>query len=318
MKKIGRKSFLKVLGASTLAAGLPGGCGGGGGSVEDSGVGERPIRSREPITTSGPRMAIARGADPEAVTRGAVEALGGMGLFVSRGDKVLIKPNIGWDRVPAQAATTDPQVVRAVAAMCLDAGAAKVVVMDNTINDPRRCYVRSGIKKVAEELGVEVPYAEDYKFKKVNVGGKLIKQWPVYSDALEMDKIINVPIAKHHSLSRLTIGMKNLYGLMGGRRNQLHQDVHLSIAEMTAFFAPSLTVVDATRILAANGPSGGSLSDVRKCDMVIASLDPVAADARAAELFDIDPAQIRYLVLGSEMGLGTLDPSTLETKEVTL
>ena len=316
MKKIDRKDFFKVLGAAAVSAGLQGGCGGG--SAGNSGAPERPISRRKPITVSGPQMAVARGPDPEAITRAAVEALGGINLFVSRGDKVLIKPNIGWDRVPAQATTTNPQVVKALAAMCLDAGAGKVVIMDNTINDPRRCYVRSGIKKVAEELGVEIPYAENYKFKKVNVGGELIKQWPVYSDALEMDKIINVPVAKHHSASRLTIGMKNLYGLLGGRRNQLHQDIHLSIAEMTAFFAPSLTVVDAVRILLANGPSGGSLSDVKKCDTVIVSVDPVAADAKAAELFDIEPAQVAYLVLGSEMGLGTLDPSTLELKEISL
>ncbi|MBN2289737.1 MAG: DUF362 domain-containing protein, partial [Candidatus Glassbacteria bacterium] len=273
---------------------------------------------RKPLEVTGPRMAVARGEDPGAITRAAVEALGGMGVFVSRGDKVLIKPNIGWDRVPAQATTTNPAVVKALAAMCLDAGAGKVVIMDNTINDPRRCYKRSGIQQVAEELGVEMPYAEDYKFRKVNVGGELIKQWPVYTDALEMDKIINVPIAKHHSASRLTIGMKNFYGLLGGRRNQLHQDVHLSIAEMTAFFVPSLTVVDAVRILLANGPSGGSLSDVKKCDTVIASVDPVAADAMAAGLFGIEPAQVRYLVLGSEMGLGTLDPAALQPVEVSL
>ncbi|RLB13312.1 MAG: cytoplasmic protein, partial [Deltaproteobacteria bacterium] len=156
------------------------------------------------------------------------------------------------------------------------------------------------------------------EFLKVNVGGELIKQWPVYRTALEVDKIINVPIAKHHSLSRLTIGMKNLYGLMGGRRNQLHQDVHLSIAEMTAFFAPTLTVVDAVRILVANGPSGGSLSDVKKCDTVIASVDPVAADARAAALFGITPAEIRYLTLGSEMGLGTLEMAEHQVREVRL
>jgi uncharacterized protein (DUF362 family) len=317
MQKIDRKCFFKVLGATALGAGLPvagGGCGSGG----KSGSGKSIKSERKPITTTGPRLVIARGADPDAVTRAAVENMGGMGVFVSRGDKVLIKPNIGWDRVPAQATTTNPEVVKALAAMCLDAGAGKVVIMDNTINDPRRCYVRSGIKKVAEELGVEMPYAEDYKFKNINVGGELIKQWPVYTDALEMDKIINVPIAKHHSSSRLTIGMKNFYGLLGGRRNQLHQDVHLSIAEMTAFFRPSLTVVDAVRILLANGPSGGSLSDVKKCDTVIASLDPVAADAKAAELFGIDPAQIRYLVLGQEMGLGTLDTGALEPKEVSV
>jgi len=138
----------------------------------------------------------------------------------------------------------------------------------------------------------------------------------VYREALEVDRIINVPIAKHHSLSRLSLGMKNFYGLMGGRRNQLHQDVHLSIAEMTRFFAPTLTVIDAVRILTSNGPSGGSLSDVKQMDTVIASIDPVAADARAAGFFGIDPATISHLEIGSKMGLGTLDLTSILTAEV--
>lgn len=310
-----RKNFFKTIGASALAAGLPG-CGGGSGGRETAGA--VPVHRREPVVTPGPKMAVVTGADPEAITRRAIQEMGGIGVFVSRGDKVLIKPNIGWDRVPAQAATTNPQVVAALAAMCLDAGAARVTVLDNTISEPRRCYVRSGIKKAAEEVGAEVPFVENYNFRKVNIGGELIREWPVYRKALEVDKMINVPIAKHHSLSRLTIGMKNLYGLLGGRRNQLHQDVHLSIAEMTAFFAPTLTVVDAFRILIANGPSGGSLSDVRQANTIIASVDPVAADSRAAALFDIDPQEIHYLVLGSQMGIGTLEVESLEVKEVAI
>ncbi len=310
-----RKRFLRMMGASALAAGIYG-CGGGSGTGGGGGTGEAPRSRREKVTLSGTQLAVVTGSSPEAITRRAIEELGGMGVFVSKGDKVLLKPNIGWDRVPEQAATTNPEVVRTLAMMCLDAGAAKVFVLDNTISDPRRCYTRSGIKAVADEVGAEMPFLEDYNFTSVNVGGALIKEWPVYKAALEVDKIINVPIAKHHSLSRLTIGMKNFYGLVGGRRNQLHQDVHLSIAEMTAFFAPTLTVVDAVRILTGNGPSGGSLSDVKQTNTVIAAVDPVAADARAAALFGVDPSEIRYLVLGAELGLGTLDPATLAVKEV--
>lgn len=315
-----RKSFLRILGAGTLAAGV-GACGGGTG---DSGVGgdgargSAVMRQREPVRTDGPLMSVVKGPDPATITRRAIDELGGIGMFVSRGDRVLIKPNIGWDRVPEQAATTNPEVVAALAAMCLDAGAARVLVIDNTINDPRRCYVRSGIKEAAEKVGAEAPYLEDFNFRNVNVGGELIKQWPVYQPALEVDKIINVPIAKHHSLSRLTIGMKNFYGLVGGRRNQLHQEVHLSIVEMTRFFAPTLTVVDAVRILTGNGPSGGSLSDVKQMDTVIAGIDPVAVDARAAWLFDIDPVEVRHLVLGQETGLGVIDLDPARVREVTL
>jgi uncharacterized protein (DUF362 family) len=320
---IDRKRFLQVLGAASLAAGMAGcggsgSSGGSGGEARPAGESAAPVSRRKPLVTSGPQMAVVKGADTAAITRRAIEELGGIALFVSRGDKVLLKPNIGWDRVPAQAATTNPVVVATLAAMCLEAGASKVLVLDNSINDPRRCYQRSGIKQAVEQVGAEMPFLEDFDFKEVNVGGELIKQWPVCRQALEVDKLINVPVAKHHSLSRLTIGMKNFYGLMGGRRNQLHQDVDRSIAEMTAFFAPTLTVVDAVRVLTANGPSGGSLSDVKQHDTVIASLDPVAADARAAGFFGINPAEIPYLVLGGQMGLGSLELDPQKVREVTL
>jgi uncharacterized protein (DUF362 family) len=314
---IDRKHFIKLLGASAAAAAL-GGCGGGSESSESGSSSQQGARKPRPVALSGPAMSVVKGADARAITRRAVEELGGMGIFVSKGDKVLIKPNIGWDRVPAQAATTNPDVVAELCELCFNAGAAKVTVMDNSINDPRRCYVRSGIKKAAEALGADVPFLEDYNFSSVNVGGELIKQWPVYRGALEVDRIINVPIAKHHSLSRLSLGMKNFYGLMGGRRNQLHQDVHLSIAEMTRFFAPSLTVIDAVRILTGNGPSGGSLADVKQLDTVIASVDPVAADARAAGFFGVDPASIGHLELGSQMGIGTYDLGAIQSVEVAI
>ncbi len=312
---IDRKNFLKLLGASAAAAAL-GGCGGGPESSGREAVSAGGRTPRPVELSGGPTMSVVKGADVRAITRRAIEELGGMGAFVGNRDKVLIKPNIGWDRVPAQAATTNPDVVAELCELCLAAGAAEVTVLDNTINDPRRCYVRSGIKKAAEAVGAKVPFLEDYNFSGVNVGGDLIKEWPVYRKALEVDRIINVPIAKHHSLSGLTLGMKNFYGLMGGRRNQLHQDVHLSIAEMTRFFAPSLTVIDAVRILVANGPSGGSLADVRQMDTVIASLDPVAADARAAGFFGVDPATIGHLELGSKMGLGTYDLDSIQSVEV--
>ena len=203
--------------------------------------------------------------------------------------------------------------------MCLEAGAKEVSILDNSINDARRCYQRSKMIEVAGSLqGVEAPFVEGFRFKEVAVGGKLIQTWPIYTPALEADVLINLPVAKHHSLSKLSIGMKNLYGLVGGRRNQLHQDVNLSIAELTDFFRPDLTIVDAVRILVSNGPSGGSLSDVRKTDTVIASVDPIAADARAAALFDVNPTDLGYLSIGEQMGLGTLDLQSLSPVEVTV
>ena len=318
-RNIDRNEFFRKIGAGAAAAALITSCGGSGGGDSKVSSLSAGRRNRPRAQLTGARLAVIHGSDPATITRAAVDKLGGMGKFVSSGAKVLLKPNIGWDRVPEQAATTNPEVVRAVAQMCLEAGAKEVSILDNSINDARRCYQRSKMIEVAGSLqGVEAPFVESFRFKEIAVGGKLIQTWPIYSPAIEADVLINLPVAKHHSLSKLSIGMKNLYGLVGGRRNQLHQDVNLSIAELTDFFRPDLTIVDAVRILVSNGPSGGSLSDVRQTDTVIASADPIAADARAAALFDVSPTDLSYLSIGAEMGLGTLDLQSLSPVEVTV
>src|SRR3989338_2642453 len=156
-------------------------------------------------------------------------------MAISRGDVVVIKPNIGWDRSPEQAANTNPEVVAETVRLCYDAGAKKVVVTDMSCNDPRRCFFRSGIGKSAKNAGADVQLPKDYKFRKMAIKGEVLKVWPVYTVILEADKIINIPIAKHHNHSTLTLGMKNWYGLLGGRRKDLHQNIHMSIADLAAF-----------------------------------------------------------------------------------
>ncbi len=263
-----------------------------------------------------PGLAVATGDDPAGIARAAVGALGGMSRFVSRGDAVLVKPNIGWDRLPNQAANTNPQVVAAVVAMCLEAGAGRVLVEDNSLNDARRCYARSGIYEAATAAGAEMPFMNVRRFRLTETGGTVLGNWPVYLDALEADVLINVPIAKHHSLSRLSMGMKNLYGLIGGPRNRLHQRLAEGIVDLTAFFRPALTVLDCYRILVRNGPQGGRLSDTELRGMVIAGTDPVAVDARGAELFGLGAADLDYVRLGAERGLGTHELAGLEVVEV--
>jgi uncharacterized protein (DUF362 family) len=263
-----------------------------------------------------PDMAVATGEDPAAITRAAIEALGGIGRFVSKGDKVLVKPNIGWDRMPEQAAGTNPQVVAALVRVCLEAGAAKVTVLDNTISDARRCYARSGIYEAATAAGAEMPFVISDGFRKVDMGGTVLKNWLVYGAYLDSDVLINVPIAKHHSLSRLTMGMKNLYGLIGGPRQRLHQRLADGLVDLTAYFKPQLTVLDAYRILVRNGPQGGRASDTELRKMVIAGTDPIAVDARGAELFGIAGADLDFIRLGAERGLGTYDLSKLTIREV--
>jgi len=252
-------------------------------------------------------LSVVKGSDPAAATRKAIELLGGMGSFVSRGDVVLVKPNIGWDRVPEQAATTNPFVVGALVAMAVEAGAKRVVVADNPCNDARRTYVRSGIAEAAGKAGAEVVYMETRHYVKENLMGAVLKDWLVYRGALEADKIINCPIAKHHGLSGVTLVMKNLMGVAGGARNLMHQRLPESIVDLTAFFKPALNVIDAVRILTANGPQGGSTNDIKQLDTVAASADPVSLEAFGMTLFGKSADDNRAIRLGQERGLGVSD-----------
>lgn len=253
-----------------------------------------------------PHLAVVHGADARAITRAAVTALGGMRRFVSRGDVVLVKPNIGWARAAAQGANTDPEVVAAVVELCLEAGAKIVKVADHTLDMPDRCYTRSGIKAAAERAGARVEQVDPARFRTMAVGGEFMKDWEVYADAMEADKRINVPTAKQHSLCRMTAAMKNWFGMLGGQRDRLHRQIHTSIADMAIFFRPHLTVLDATRVLMRNGPQGGSLADLQRMDTVAASTDQVAIDAFAATLLGIVPGEVGYIAEGHARGLGEM------------
>jgi uncharacterized protein (DUF362 family) len=260
-------------------------------------------------------LSVAIGDDPAKATRAAVDAIGGIKRFVKPGQSVMIKPNISWDRVPAQAATTNPDVVAAVVAMCKEAGAKRVVVTDNSLNDARRCFKRSGIADAVKAAGGEAIFMNPRRFKVTDTGGKALGKWEVYSDALNFDCLINIPIAKHHSSAKVTLGMKNLYGLIGGPRNRLHQRMDQGIADLGAFFKPQLTIIDAYRILLRNGPSGGRPTDTKLTKTIIASADIVAADARAAQLFGHEGKDVGFIRLADQMGVGTMDLSSLNIKE---
>jgi uncharacterized protein (DUF362 family) len=265
-----------------------------------------------------PDVAAITGESPAAITKAAVAALGGMKKFISRGDKVLIKPNIGWDRTPEMAACTNPDVVRTLVEMSLEAGAKEVVVMDNTTNQAKRCYIRSGIQDAAKQGGAKVLFTDDYRLKKVALKGEWLKDWEVFQDFLEADKIINAPIAKVHSLCRLTMSMKNWLGAIGGARNQLHQKLDEAIVDLEAFFKPTLTVLDAYRILVRNGPQGGRLSDTELVKTVVAGVDAVAVDTIGASFFGVKPEELLYLKLARERGLGTFALEKLKIEKRTI
>jgi uncharacterized protein (DUF362 family) len=259
-----------------------------------------------------------RGGVPRELVQSALNNLGQMKRFVSRGDVVVVKPNIGWDRIPEQAANTNPELVEAVVRMCIDAGAKKVKVFDRPCDDPRRCYVQSGIENAVKTAGGEIYHVEERKFKKVTIGGEILKSWEIYSDILEADKVINIPVAKHHSLTRVTLALKNWMGVMGGNRSLIHQKIDQCLADLTLIIKPTLTILDATRMLIRNGPSGGNLHDVKKMDIVIAGVDQVAVDSLGASLFGIKGEELGYLTIAEKLGQGTIDYKRLNFKSIEL
>ncbi|MBI2388850.1 MAG: DUF362 domain-containing protein [Deltaproteobacteria bacterium] len=257
-------------------------------------------------------------ATPEQLVQAALAAMGGIQRFVSRGDIVAIKPNIGWDRTPLHGDNTNPQVVAAMVKACYEAGAKRVVVTDASCNEPSRCFQRSGIWNAAYAVGAEVVLPTDHRFRTMRLRGDVLDEWPVYTPLVNADKVINLPIAKHHNLSKYTAAMKNWYGVLGGRRNRLHQSIDVSIADLATFMRPTLTVVDAVRVLMRNGPQGGNLDDAREQHTLIASIDQVAADAWGCQLIGQTRENLAYLKLAEERGIGTMMYEKLRMKEISL
>lgn len=263
-----------------------------------------------------PLLAVAHGPSPTAITKAAIEAIGGIGRFVHRGDRVVVKPNIGWDRTMEQAANTNPEVVAAIVRLCVDAGAKSVLVMDNTCNDARRCYLRSGISEAAKGAGAKVDFFEEERTRRMAIRGEKLQEWAVHPAFVEADVRINVPIAKHHGLAGLTLGMKNWLGAIGGPRNRLHQEMDLSVVDLAAFFKPQLTVIDGVRILLRGGPQGGNLDDVQRLDTVIASADPVAAELRGASLHGWGLSQAPHIAMAEERSLGRASWKEAEERRI--
>jgi uncharacterized protein (DUF362 family) len=283
-----RRTFLKATGAATLFA---------------PALVKKVFAAKEQSL-----VAVAEGTDYPAITRKVINAVGGMKRFVKPGDIVVVKPNMGWDRSTELAANTHPLVVRAVVEECLAAGAKKVKVFDSTCNDARRCYVNSGIENALKGMkNVECKQIEPERFKKITLNGQFLKEWELYDEALSANVYINVPIAKHHGLSKLTLGLKNVMGIMGGTRGFVHRNLDVALADVNAHVKTHLTIIDATRILTAHGPQGGNIADVKVLNKVIASTDTVAADAYATTLFGMKPADIPVTVTAYKRGLGEMN-----------
>ncbi len=268
-------------------------------------------------TPAPPDLAVLRGDDPAANAAAAIALLGGMERFVRKGDSVVVKPNILTAREPQYAATTNPAVVAAIVKLAWEAGAKSVVVLDNPTAPPRQAYQVSGIAKAVDKVDGRMKVLHDRDFDLVEIPkGQALTEWPLVTDVFDADVFINVPCAKTHGLAGLTLSMKNLMGIMGGRRGQIHQSFDTKIVDVNTLVVPHLTVLDATRLLVRNGPSGGSLSDVRPGRTVVAGTNQVAVDSYGATLFGRKPESLSYVRLAEKRGLGTsnLDELTIEER----
>jgi uncharacterized protein (DUF362 family) len=262
------------------------------------------------------QVGIGKGRDYPRLVRQVVALVGGMKTFVKPGARVVIKPNIGFDRPPEMAATTHPLVVRTLAEMALEAGASQVRIFDRPCNEARRCYQNSGILpaiKAMDNSKVRCDYIDRRKFVTTNIPqGRILKSWDIYRDALEADCYINVPVAKQHSRAGLSLGLKNGMGVLGGNRGHWHRQLEQNLADLATVLRPTLTVIDATRMLLRNGPQGGNLRDVKINDTILASSDPVAADTLATLLFDRAPEGIGSTTAAANMGLGTMELNRIQ------
>lgn len=313
-----RRSFLKRAGwaAAGAAAGAPALAAALGRRRYDGGsrVLEWAPRGEKPRGPSD--LVVVRGRDPAKMAEAGLEAFG---TFFGRGDAVLIKPNVAWDRLPEQAANTNPELVAALVRLAFRSGARSVTVADHACNAASSTFERSGVRRAAEGAGARVALLGEKDFVPVRLGGRALDVWEAYADYPKFDKVVNVPIAKHHSLAGLTLGLKSYFGLVGGKRRDLHQNLDETIADLAEFFTrlrPTLTVLDAVRILLRNGPQGGRLEDVREAGTLVVGADPASVDAFGTTLFDLSPERIGHIRTAAARGLGSTDLRSLKVREV--
>ncbi len=321
---LSRRDFLRrVAGASVLAL-TAGGLGAalldragpkaeGGGRIQ-SGLGDFSIPE---FSGAKARLALVRGKpgqeDRAAMFERAMQALGGMEAFIKRGDRVLLKVNAAFATSPLLGATTHPDLLLAVASLCLKAGAAQVTVTDNPIHSPESCFELTGIGEAARQAGARVILPHEGLFSPVSLaGGKLIQNWPVLTGALRgVNKVVALSPVKDHHRAGASMSLKNFYGFLGGRRNVFHQDINGIIAELALLMRPTLVVLDGTQSMMTNGPTGGSLSDLKATNMLAVSTDPVAVDGFGMELLGRALTEAPYILLAQAAGAGRADYKAL-------
>jgi len=265
-------------------------------------------------------LVAVKGAEPDVMFDRGIEALGGMSAFVRKGEKVVVKPNIGWDVSPERGGNTNPKLVARIIEHCFKAGAKEVVVFDHTCDSWQRCYATSGIVAAAKSAGAKIASgdSEGY-YQEVSIPqGRALKKAKEHELILGADVFINVPILKNHGGSRMTVAMKNLMGIVWDRGYWHGTDLHQCIADYATYRKPTLNVVDAYLVMKRNGPRGVSVEDVITMKSQLLSTDMVTVDTAATKLFGMDPKDVRHIQLAAEMNAGRMDLEKLNIKRITL
>jgi uncharacterized protein (DUF362 family) len=276
-----------------------------------------PVRLRGYAVDDRPNVVVVRsGAVADLAEReeqalrmvtAALQAMGGIDRFIKKDDVVVIKPNVAFDKNPDLAATTQPDTVAAVVRLCRGAGARKVIVADNPINNPESCFFKTKVGEAAARAGAEVMLPKSSYFEPLYIGGETIKDtWSMfYRPFREATKVIGVSPVKDHNLCKATVTMKNWYGLLGNPRNQFHQNIHGIISDFALMMKPTLVIADGRKVLMDHGPTGGSLNDVAQRDTMVVGTDHVAVDSWCvSRLLEKPRHEILYIDKAIARGLG--------------
>lgn len=286
---------------------------------------EAALNSSEMLVQAAPDLVAVMGGEPEVMLDKALEALGGISRFVRRGQKIVIKPNVGWDRAPELAANTNPKLIGALVKKCLAAGASKVSVFDHTCDTWQKCYTSSGIEAAVKAAGgIMLPGHEEKYYKEVSLPkGVSLKTTRIHEALLDADAWINVPVLKNHGGAKMSISMKNYMGIVWDRRYFHANDLQQCIADICTWQKkPVLNIVDAYRVMRQNGPQGKSENDVSVLKTLIASPDIVAVDTAAVQFFNqvekMDIKAVGHIGKGESVKLGTTQLSKLNIKRIKL
>jgi uncharacterized protein (DUF362 family) len=265
-------------------------------------------------------MVAVKNGDPVSMFKSGIEALGGINQFVKQGQSVVVKPNIGWDSPPERAANTNPELVGEIVRQCVSAGASKVMVFDKTCDEWTRCYKNSGIEKAVKDNGGQIVTGQtESQYRPVDIpNGKSLKKAKIHELILDSDVFINVPVLKNHGGASMSLGMKNLMGVVWDRHIYHATDLHQCIADFATVCKPDLNIIDGFRVMKRNGPRGVSVDDVVLMKYQLFSSDIVAIDAAATKIFDIDVSQVKHIGIAEAMGIGTTKLDSLNIKRISL